>query len=405
MGLTPGFKQTEIGVVPQDWGVTPLGRLISSVEYGSSAKSNKEGRTPVLRMGNLQGGKIDWNDLVFTDDESEIRKYSLIPGDVLFNRTNTIDLVGKTALYKGERAAIFAGYLIRVKADNALLHSGFLNYVLNSEFSKKHSAKILSVAVGQANINGQKLKSYPIPCPPTRAEQETIAEALSDVDALLESVEKLIVKKRDLKQGAMQELLTGKKRLPGFRATWEMKRLGEICQIAMGRTPPRLNPEYWGSGHTWLSIGDLQAKLVSESKEEITALAAADMKAIPKGTLLMSFKLSIGRLCFAGCDLYTNEAICSFNDLRAIPDFLYYALGRTKFALYGKQAVKGYTLNSESLRLIEVCLPSNDEQTAIATILSDMDAEIAALETKLIKVREFKQGMMQALLTGRTRLA
>ena len=163
-----GYKQSEVGMIPENWKVVPLGQLIFSVEYGSSSKSNAKGHTPVLRMGNLQGGKIDWNDLVFTDDESEIKRYSLISGDVLFNRTNTIDLVGKTAIYKGERPAVFAGYLIRINADETLLDSRFLNYVLNAEFSRKHSAKVLSVAVGQANINGQKLKSYPIPLPPPK---------------------------------------------------------------------------------------------------------------------------------------------------------------------------------------------------------------------------------------------
>ena len=122
------------------------------------------------------------------------------------------------------------------------------------------------------------------------------------------------------------------------------------------------------------------------------------------GTLMMSFKLSIGRLCFAGCDLFTNEAICSFTSLRANAEFLYHALARTDFSLYGKQAVKGYTLNQESLRLIEVALPPPDEQAAIAEVLADMDADIDATAAKLAKARAIKQGMMQELLSGRIRL-
>jgi type I restriction enzyme S subunit len=202
----------------------------------------------------------------------------------------------------------------------------------------------------------------------------------------------------------MQQLLTGQTRLPGFHAEWEVKRLGEICEIAMGRTPPRLNQAFWGHGYKWLSIADLQTKVVSDSKEEITALAASMMTIIPKGTLLMSFKLSLGRLCFAGCDLFTNEAICSFNKLQANAHFLYYALGRTDFSLYGKQAVKGYTLNKESLKSIEVTLPPLPEQTAIASVLTEMDAELAALEQRREKTHALKQAMMQELLTGKTRL-
>lgn len=128
------------------------------------------------------------------------------------------------------------------------------------------------------------------------------------------------------------------------------------------------------------------------------------MTIIPKGTLLMSFKLSLGRLGFAGCDLFTNEAICSLNKLQASAEFLYYVLGGTDFSLYGKQAVKGYTLNKESLKTIEVTLPSFAEQTAIAEVLSTMDNELSALEQRRVKTNTLKQGMMQELLTGRTRL-
>ncbi len=202
----------------------------------------------------------------------------------------------------------------------------------------------------------------------------------------------------------MQQLLTGQTRLPGFSGEWVVKRLGEICEISMGRTPSRLNPAFWGAGHVWLSIADLHGKVLSSSKEQITPLAASSMRVIPEGTLLMSFKLSIGRLCFAGCDLYTNEAICGFNNLLANSDYLYYALSRTDFSLYGKQAVKGYTLNKKSLALVEVALPSDEEQAAIANVLSEMDQEMADLERRLAKTRDLKQGMMQELLTGRTRL-
>jgi type I restriction enzyme S subunit len=125
---------------------------------------------------------------------------------------------------------------------------------------------------------------------------------------------------------------------------------------------------------------------------------------IPAGTLLMSFKLSIGRLAFAGCDLFTNEAICAFRKLKANASFLYYALQRVDFSQYGKQAVKGYTLNKQSLNAVEVLLPEIREQQAIAEVLSDLDAEIDALVARRNKTRQLKQGMMQALLTGRIRL-
>jgi type I restriction enzyme S subunit len=256
---------------------------------------------------------------------------------------------------------------------------------------------------GVAQLTAPQVTRYQIDLPPL-SEQHAIATALSDVDALIAGLEKLFAKKRDLKQAAMQQLLTSQTRLPGFSGEWSVKKLGEICEISMGRTPSRLNPAFWGAGHVWLSIADLHGKVLSSSKEQITPLGASSMRVIPKGTLLMSFKLSIGRLCFAGCDLYTNEAICGFNNLLANSDYLYYALSRTDFSLYGKQAVKGYTLNKKSLALVEVALPSDEEQAAIANVLSSMDAELSDLEIRLTKTRDLKQGMMQELLTGRTRL-
>jgi type I restriction enzyme S subunit len=253
-------------------------------------------------------------------------------------------------------------------------------------------------AVNFSTLGGLKLIGLPL------AEQRSISSVFFDIDALIFWLEKLIAKKLDIKQAAMQQLLTGQTRLPGFSGEWTVKRLGEICEISMGRTPSRLNPAFWGAGHVWLSIADLHGKVLSSSKEQITPLGASSMRVIPKGTLLMSFKLSIGRLCFAGCDLYTNEAICGFNNLLANSDYLYYALSRTDFSLYGKQAVKGYTLNKKSLALVEVPLPSNEEQAAIANVLSSMDAELSDLEVRLAKTRDLKQGMMQELLIGRIRL-
>ena len=173
----------------------------------------------------------------------------------------------------------------------------------------------------------------------------------------------------------------------------------------MGRTPARLVGSYWGSGRKWLSIADLKGKVIVESKEEITDAGAEGMEPIPEGTLLMSFKLTIGRLAFAGCELYTNEAICALRSPQVDSELLYYALSRVDFSLFGKQAVKGYTLNKESLHNVEVPLPPEpEEQRAIAQVLASVDNEIIALESRLTKARALKQAMAQALLTGRIRL-
>jgi type I restriction enzyme S subunit len=283
--LPGGFKTSDVGMIPSDWDVVQLGQLVSSIAYGSSAKSRLEGRVPVLRMGNLQGGRVVWDDLVFTDDQNEIDHYSLSPGDVLFNRTNTVDLVGKTALYLGDHPAIYAGYLIRVRTNRQKLDPRYLNYVLNAEFSRKYGLKVLSQAVGQANINGQKLKTYPIPLPPTKTEQDRIADALSEADARIGSLEKLLTKKRQMKQGAMQELLTRKRRLPGFSGEWAVRRIGQVAEVKTGPFGSALHErDYVDNGTPIITVehlgesGVLHVNLPMVSEADRARLAAYSLR-------------------------------------------------------------------------------------------------------------------------------
>jgi type I restriction enzyme S subunit len=413
MGVTHGFKQTTVGAIPGDWEVVPLVQLIHSVEYGSSAKSRAEGRVPVLRMGNLKGGKIDWTDLVYTDDEDEVNKYRLSTGDVLFNRTNTIDLVGKTSIYEDEQPAIFAGYLIRINVIQEILDSRFLNYVLNAEFSRKFSVQVLSVAVGQANINGQKLKSYPIPLPPKKEEQLAIADALSDADALIESLEQLLAKKRQIKQGAMQELLTGNRRLPGFSKKWELRRLDALASILSGGTPSTTQPEYWGGDVPWCTPTDITAldgcKYLSETSRTITCegLKASSAEVIPVRSVVMTSRATIGECAINAVPVTTNQGFKSFVPFADVEvEFLYYLLliqTQAFISLCGGSTF--LEIGKTQLAAFEVGWPATkEEQTAIAAILSDMDAELDALKVKLTKARQIKQGMMQELLTGRIRL-
>ena len=162
------------------WKWKTLGDLCDDVEYGSSAKSKAEGGVPVLRMGNIQDGRLDWENLVYTDDKAEIKKYLLKHNDVLFNRTNSPELVGKTAIYKSEMPAIFAGYLIRIHRKEDLLDSDYLTYFLNSQIAFDYGKTVVISSVNQANINGTKLKSYPISAP-SLSEQKAIVAKLNDL--------------------------------------------------------------------------------------------------------------------------------------------------------------------------------------------------------------------------------
>ena len=172
------------------WREGELGEFIDKPRYGTSSKSSKSGRVPVLRMGNLQDGRLDWEGLVYTSDEDEIKKYRLEYGDVLFNRTNSPELVGKTSIYRGEREAIYAGYLIKVKCLPSL-NPEFLNYQLNSPKAKDYCKSVKSDGVSQSNINAKKLSAYPLCCPPLE-EQEEIVRRVDQLFAYADTIETLV---------------------------------------------------------------------------------------------------------------------------------------------------------------------------------------------------------------------
>lgn len=156
-----------------DWVEVKLSDVAINFSYGTAAKSSKTGMVPVLRMGNIQNGRLDWNDLVFTSEPAEISKYSLFPGDVLFNRTNSPELVGKTAVYQGERPAIYAGYLIRLQCANSLLPD-YLNYCLNSSAGREYCWTVKLDGVSQSNINAKKLAAFTFLLPTLEEQTEII---------------------------------------------------------------------------------------------------------------------------------------------------------------------------------------------------------------------------------------
>ncbi|WP_053364944.1 restriction endonuclease subunit S [Bacillus sp. FJAT-27245] len=190
-----------------------LGEVCSDVEYGTSSKSDNEGLIPVLRMGNIQNGKIDWEDLKYTSNKEEIEKYRLYKEDVLFNRTNSPEHVGKTAIFKGEREAIFAGYLIRINYDKDVVNGDYLNYFLNCHIAKIYGNKVKSFGVNQSNINGTKLKGYPFP--KTTLDEQTkivyeIETRLSVCDKIIANIEQDLERAEALRQSILNKAFEGK---------------------------------------------------------------------------------------------------------------------------------------------------------------------------------------------------
>jgi type I restriction enzyme, S subunit len=185
------LEENDSTELPNGWRYVILRKLCSSFDYGTAAKSQPSGKIPVLRMGNIQNGEIDWSDLVYTSEREEIDNYSLQPNTVLFNRTNSPELVGKTAIYRGKRPAIFAGYLIRINPTPEL-DPEYLSYCLNTNYAREFCARVKTDGVSQSNINAQKLGAFEVPfCAP--AEQQEIVRRVKGLFALADHIESRLV--------------------------------------------------------------------------------------------------------------------------------------------------------------------------------------------------------------------
>ena len=246
---------------------------------------------------------------------------------------------------------------------------------------------------------------------PDFAEQTDIAEALSDVDSLIFSLQKLIEKKKAIKQGAMQELLTGKKRLPGFSGEWSKQQLGDICNIVNGGTPSTSIAEFWNGKILWCTPTDITScstKYIYTTESKITesGLKASSATLLPKGALLLCSRATIGEVRIAGNTICTNQGFKSLVVHQNISnEWLYYMVHVLKFNMLEKAIGSTFLeISKKDLAELDIIVPEFTEQKAIAQVLSDMDSEIELLEKKLAKYQQIKQGMMQELLTGRIRL-
>ena len=244
---------------------------------------------------------------------------------------------------------------------------------------------------------------------PDYTQQVAVAKALSDIDSLLSSIQKLIEKKKAIKQGAMQELLTGKKRLPGFSGKWTNTTLGRcFSKIVGGGTPSRAISEFWNGEIPWATVKDFATFNPYKTQEYISeaGLNHSSTHLIPKGTLITSTRMGIGKIVIYYVDVAINQ------DLKALfvsddvsKEYIYHLfgmVGKIIESLGNGSTVKGIRI--EQLKNLSIVLPKKNEQQAIAQVLSDMDSEIEQLEKKLAKYQQIKQGMMQELLTGRIRV-
>ncbi|MGM0377471.1 MAG: restriction endonuclease subunit S, partial [Bacteroidota bacterium] len=198
--------------LPENWWWGKINDITLRAEYGTSNKSLDEGEIPVLRMGNMQNGKIDWSDLKYSNDPKDNEEYLLKEEDVLFNRTNSPELVGKAVIYKGEQPAIFAGYLIRLNQVREVMNGYYLNYFLNSVTAKNHGNTVKTDGVNQSNINGTKLVNYPIPLCSKKEQDQVVQEIesrLSVIDQLEQTIKDNLQKAEALRQSILKKAFGG----------------------------------------------------------------------------------------------------------------------------------------------------------------------------------------------------
>jgi type I restriction enzyme S subunit len=396
--------QTEVGTIPSDWTVRPLLSVVRIANGQVDPKVEPYRSMTLVAPDHIEVGTGRLLAKVSAVDQNAISgKYLFDAGDIIYSKIRPYLRKAIVADFKG----LCSADMYPLKPENEV-SSGFIHAsLLGHRFTKY--AESVSVRSGMPKINRAELAEFKLGLPPP-AEQRAIATALSDVDALITGLERLIAKKRDIKQATMQQLLTGQTRLPGFSGKWSRKRLGELAEMGSGGTPPAGNPGYYGGSIPWVAISDMTqaGKFLERTERSLSdaGLANSAAQLFPAGTVLYAMYASLGECSIACMDLCTSQAILGIRPRAGlIRDFLYYLLiSRREFVkTLGQQGTQS-NLNKGIVQDFEILLPSAEEQTAIATVLSDMDTDIEALEARLAKIRAIKQGMMQELLTGRTRL-
>jgi type I restriction enzyme S subunit len=386
-----GYKVTEVGVIPEDWDFVRIGDL-GNFSKGAGIRKDQanSGHIPCIRYGELYTKHYDiirnYYSFISRDIAETSRK--LKAGDVLFAGSGeTKEEIGKCAAFIDETEVYAGGDIIIFSPVKGI--SEFYGYLLNAPFSIKQKA---SKGQGDAivHISSSNLADIVIPFP-NEIEQKAIAEALSDTDSLIQSLEKLINKKKKIKQGAMQQLLTGKKRLPGFSGEWEVKRLGEICSIATGKKDVNEgNPN-----------GEFPFFTCSKK------ISRSDTFSFDTEALLIAGNGDVGNMHYYIGKFEVYQRTYALYNFVKNPKFIQYYLELNLLKRI-KENIIGSTIpyiTIDQLLNFAIEIPKNsDEQKGIAQVLSDMDLEIEALEEKLEKYKTIKQGMMQELLTGRIRL-
>ncbi|MCB9163587.1 MAG: restriction endonuclease subunit S [Flavobacteriales bacterium] len=406
-----GFKKTEVGEIPLDWSDPRLIDIVrddSPICYGLvQVGAHVSDGVPVLAIKDLNGDYVSGVHRSAPAIERVYIRSRVRSGDVLISVKGTTGRVGTVPQsFIGNISRDLAR--LRLKEEVA---STYCAQMLQSALAQKRIATVV-VGTTRQELSIAALRDIRIPLPPSKDEQDTIATALSDVDGLLAGLDALIAKKKAIKQGAMQQLLTGKQRLPGFKGEWVVASIEEVAKRITG---------FWGSGEEnadtpkrarIIRAGDVSAdgKLTATAERFLSDAAFLTAKCDRGDVVITVSGNGLGKVWL--CD--GRPDVCVSNFVRALKPrkqlagaYLYYQLcsSRAQQLLVEYTATSAYpNLRPNFFGVSWLPLPTLEEQTAIAEVLSDMDAELGALEARRVKTALLKQGMMQELLTGRTRL-
>lgn len=410
MELKAGFKQTDVGEIPDDWEVIELKDLSEKIMVGiasSATHAYRDNGVVLFRNQNIKPNYLDDTDILFIRPEYEslFKNKRLKTDDLLTARTGYPGTTCKVPS-KYEGAQSFTTLITRIKNDS--IDINFLSYYLNSEKGKLFF-ELNQIGGGQKNVNAGTLKFMPIPLPPTKAEQTAIATALGDMDNLINGLAQIIEKKKAIKQGAMQELLKPKE-------GWVVKSFGELFEITSSKRV--FQSEWKTSGVPFYRARELALlgeNGVIDNELFITPEMYQQFKSLygipQKGDLLVTGVGTLGKVyaVIEGHEFYFKDGnIIWFKINNTINTEYLKQLFATK--LITKQiedasagtTVGTYTITGAKKTIIP--LPSRHEQDKISDILSDMDNGISSLQQNLSKYKSMKQGMMQELLTGKIRL-
>lgn len=397
MNVPEGFQQTEVGVIPQDWSVISAADACQKIQDGTHF-SPKIGGNDYLYVTskNIRNGFLDFSTAGRIDKKQHdliYKRCDVKRGDILFTKDGANTGNAAINILQEEFSLLSSVAFLRVKEIYDTRY--FLQQILSSEGQKQIQEAMSGNAITRLTL--EKINKLAFPLPPTKAEQTAIAAALSDMDALIEGVEKLLEKKRRIKQGAMQELLRPKE-------GWKIHKLDELCTPSKKRIDPKISQQVYKCVELE-HIGQESGRLLGyaftdELKSQKTLFNAGD-------TLFGKLRPYLKKFLFASFD-----GCCTTEIWALQPDN--YIYGKLLFYIIQTDAVLEAANQSEGTKMpradwkkvkeVKISIPPKPEQERIAAILSDMDSEIEQLETQLAKYRQLKTGMMQELLTGKKRL-